>query len=59
MHKEKCSSRNYLKSSSREYFEENIESRLKLQLIVKTDGLEIEKINIYEVLQIILFKRQH
>lgn len=40
-----------LKSNSREYFEEKIKSELKLQLIVKIDGLELKykKINIYKV----------
>lgn len=39
-----------LKSYSTEYFEEKKLSGLKLQLIVKIDGPEIEKMNIYKVI---------
>lgn len=51
MHTGKTAVETTSKSNSREYFEEKLESGLKLQLIVKIDGLEIKqkKINIYKV----------
>lgn len=42
MYKENIAIEITLKSNSREYFEEKIKSGLKLQLIVKIDGLEIK-----------------